>query len=484
MKYTIRTFIQSPKVAKECEEPSGKVIVRVRWNNKRNEVGLYVGAYANPIFWDAENQMPKRQTTHKHNGEAFRASLIREKINVCIDAVDAAFEHFDEEHKCPSNGEFKEQYYNELGLEAREIAKRKLTAKETISSVDRMRLSANLFDCLDAYMEEQMASGMWSEQTKKKYVTISNKLKEFDSGLTFDSLTYDTMIQFQSHLVTCGYCNSTTREVIKKFLTFLRRCSMGKNPIACIDKDVLDYECKLKDCGRTIKFLTADEFNRLYHCRFPSERQTWQRARDLFSFMVATGLRVSDLKELKRQNITNGCITLVAEKTDKVTTIPLNDISKAIIKKYEEVHFRDDLLLPIMSEQKINKYLKEAAEWAEITDTFSTSYKCGGQRIDEEFRKCDKISCHWARRTFVSLCLASGATMTEVRAITGHSSESAIKPYVGITMEERERATSMLDAVVKPKKGKRKRMKKADILSKLGEKLTAEQLQQLLEEVV
>lgn len=479
MKYTIRTFIQAPRCVKEGESPSGKVVIRVRWNGGRCEVGFFANAYANTDKWDTKLQRPFCKTSHTHNGKKIPSSVIRENIAALIDNIETAVTYFNESEKSPSQKEFKEYVYKQQGLTQTELILRRKRSKEKVSATESMRASRNIFDCIDAFIREKRECGEWGEASQTKYETLRNVLREFDARLDFDSLNLDKMIELQSFLIKRKYYNSTIREFFKRFNAFLHRCAIGEHPIAHVSKDALDFKCKLKDIpqSRGVFFLTKEELYKLYSCRFPSENQAWQRATDLFCFMAATSLRVSDIKKLKRSHIVGDRIdNSFMEKTDSRIIIPLNDISRSILKKYEEYQFKDDLALPIISEQKINEYLKKAAEWAGLTDTITIAHKCGSERIEETFRKCDKISCHWGRRTFVTIGLESGASSVEVRSITGHTTDAAMRPYVGLTMEEKINATAAIEsALQKCARGKlkEKATEKKELVEKISQLPTA-----------
>ena len=70
-------------------------------------------------------------------------------------------------------------------------------------------------------------------------------------------------------------------------------------------------------------------------------------------------------------------------KTADSLIIELNNHSKAILDKYKDVIFEDDKSLPVISNQKMNDYLKELAELAEINEPVRETYYKGNQRIEK-----------------------------------------------------------------------------------------------------
>ena len=118
----------------------------------------------------------------------------------------------------------------------------------------------------------------------------------------------------------------------------------------------------------------------------------------------------------------------------------LNDHSKAILEKYKDVHFENHMALPVISNQKMNDYLKELGELAEINEPVRETYYKGNERIDEVTPKYALLSTHAGRKTFISNALALGIPAPVVMKWTGHSDYKAMKPYIDIADDIRANA--------------------------------------------
>ena len=104
------------------------------------------------------------------------------------------------------------------------------------------------------------------------------------------------------------------------------------------------------------------------------------------------------------------------------------------------------MVLPVISNQKMNDYLKELGELAEINEPVRETYYKGNERIDEVTPKYALLSTHAgrrtfnaflkivndARRTFICNALALGIPAQVVMKWTGHSDYKAMKPYIDI----------------------------------------------------
>ena len=192
------------------------------------------------------------------------------------------------------------------------------------------------------------------------------------------------------------------------------------------------FKPKLKDTQKKIIFLTWKELNRLREFRIPPTKQALERVRDVFLFQCFTGLRYSDVFNLRRSDIKGDHIEVTTVKTSDSLIIELNDHSRAILEKYKDVEFENDRALPVITNQKMNDYLKELAELAEINEPVRQTYYKGNERIDEVTPKYALLGTHAGRRTFICNALALGIPPQVVMKWTGHSDYKAMKPYIDI----------------------------------------------------
>ena len=104
--------------------------------------------------------------------------------------------------------------------------------------------------------------------------------------------------------------------------------------------------------------------------------------------------------------------------------------------------------LPVISNQKMNDYLKELAELAEIDEPITQTYYMGKKRIDEVLPKYSLLGTHCGRRTFICNALSLGIPPQVVMKWTGHSDYSAMKPYIDIADEIKATAMEKFDLII------------------------------------
>src|SRR5690606_17723331 len=164
-------------------------------------------------------------------------------------------------------------------------------------------------------------------------------------------------------------------------------------------------------------YLSERELELLEETEFKSERL--QRVKDCFVFSCYTGLSYVDVKELTEDNIVKGIdnnywIYTKREKTDERVKVPLLPKAIEIIEKYRRLQEKDfmDFLLPVCSNQKTNKYLKEIVA------------SCGIHK---------NVTFHVARHTFATtVMLSNGVPIETVSKLLGHSKLTTTQLYARV----------------------------------------------------
>ncbi len=169
-------------------------------------------------------------------------------------------------------------------------------------------------------------------------------------------------------------CNNTTVKYLKNFKKIIRICLSN----GWIDKDpFVAHKTKLTEVIPA--FLTKEELEIITRKNFASERIS--QVRDIFLFSCYTGLAYADVKKLKRTEIMRGIdgqqwVFTSRQKTDTSSRIPLLPVALGIMNRYEE-HPQcivESRLLPVLSNQKMNAYLKEIADICGIQKAIHLSY--------------------------------------------------------------------------------------------------------------
>ena len=253
--------------------------------------------------------------------------------------------------------------------------------------------------------------------TYRKYEVTRRHLADFIhdkynlSDIPIREITPMFITDFELYLRTACKCGYNTAA---KFLLFLKSIIIVARNNGILTKDPFaNYKIQMKKVDRG--YLTEDEIKIILKKKMVSERL--EHVRDLFIFSCFTGLAYSDVANLHEENIRKSFdgklwIMTKRQKTNTDVNVPLLDIPKMILKKYKG-KLPNGKILPVISNQKLNAYLKEIADI------------CGIKK---------NLTFHLARHTFATTTtLAKGVPIETVSKMLGHTNIETTQIYARIT---------------------------------------------------
>ncbi len=180
-----------------------------------------------------------------------------------------------------------------------------------------------------------------------------------------------------------------------------------------------------------VEFLSQEEWERIMTKEFTIKRL--EVVRDIFCFCSLTDLAFIDVKQLNPSHLVadnNGTLWIrkPRQKTGNMCNIPLINSAKAVLEKYKghPECVKNNVLLPVLSNQKMNSYLKEIADLCLITK---------------------KLSTHVARHTAVTVVfLANNVSIENVAKMLGHSSTKMTQHYAKVLDSSILRDMQFVDA--------------------------------------
>jgi len=397
--------------------------MRVNFASKRIE--FTTGYRIDAAKWDADKQRVKNGCSNKLKQSA---SEINASLLEYYTEIQSIFKRFEVEDVKPTPEQIKVAF-NALHKPVSEEPKPK-----------KEGLPCDFFQVFDDFVEDCGRQNDWTDSTYEKFAAVKNHLTNFREGLTFEFFDERGLNDYVIYLRDVKEMRNTTIGKQLSFLKWFLRWAFKKGVHQNNAYD--SYKPKLKSTQKKIIFLTWDELNRLREFKIPSNKQALERVRDVFLFQCFTGLRYSDVFNLRRSDIKGDHIEVTTVKTSDSLIIELNNHSKAILDKYKDVAFEDDKVLPVITNQKMNDYLKELAEMAGIDEPVRQTYYKGNERIDDVTPKYALLGTHAGRRTFICNALALGIPPQVVMKWTGHSDYKAMKPYIDIADDIKANAMS------------------------------------------
>lgn len=323
--------------------------------------------------------------------------------------------------------------YPKLVIDALKTAKR--------PEVKREDPGVNLIDFIRQFVND--SRGTHKAGTLKVYTGLAAHLEEYQKAsrqkLTFDLIDIPQLRRINSYLTEDRGMNNVTAakqmSTLKTLLNYAR--TLYNIPVR---PDYRDYKVSRKDSDFEVITLTQDEFLSVYNLDL-SGNSRLDKARDVFCFACATGLRYSDLSQLRREHIRkDNTIRMTAAKTGQKLVIPLNPVSYSILQKYKG-QLRP---LPIISNQKTNDYIKEIGKLAGIDTPIEKVRVYGVKKVAETFPKYELLSIHVGRKSFITLSLEKGIQIQEVMALSGHTTYKAFRRYVDVN--DNRKKTVMAEA--------------------------------------
>lgn len=381
---SILFYIKRAKVNAQGLVP---IFQRITINRKRLDNST--GKYVDPEKWHSE--MSKMKGTSEEarslNGhlDQLKSKLLNIEKNLIKKDVPITFENFTNE----------------------------LTGKK-----ERERMLVPIFQEHNRKIKE-LVGQEYAAGTLERYETSLKHTKGFlnwkynITDINIEKIDHSFIMEYEFYLRSERKCaNNTAVKYIKNFHKIINQCLangwLNRDPFS-------NYKAKVKEVVR--EFLSEAEIEQMINKEFVSERL--ELVRDIFVFSCFTGLAYIDVKQLTPDNISLGIdgdkwIFQTRQKTDTPSKIPLLPMAQEIIDKYAgyPVCINEKRLLPILSNQKMNSYLKEIAD------------VCGIKK---------DLTFHIARHTFATtITLSNGVPIETVSKMLGHTNLKTTQHYAKI----------------------------------------------------
>ena len=370
------------------KDDSAPIYARITVDGKRAEISLK--RFTSVTYWDTRS---KRTTLRTSDGKA---------LNIYLDQV---YSDLLECHK-------------QLLGESRYVTAQSIKARYLGEDEQHKTLLQLVF-----YHNKNMVSVLKPGTLKNYFTTeryikryLKNKLKTDDVFLK--QLSYKFIIDFEQYLRTGKSINRSQplkNNGVMKHLERLKKMMNLALRLEWIEKDPF-VRFSLRFTKHQRAFLSQSELEVLESGQLSKEMH--QKTRDVFVFACYTGLSYIDVKLLSDDHIVRGIdgdywIFTKREKNDEAVKIPLLEKALAILKKYDqEPKSKQEKLLPVFSNQKINKYLKEVATILKINK---------------------RLTFHAARHTFATtVTLSNGVPIETVSKLLGHTKLSTTQIYARV----------------------------------------------------
>ena len=382
--FSILFFIKRKKLLKNGDAP---VYMRITVDGRFLEASLKRGV--NPKIW---NEKKQRSTGRD------RLSLeLNDYLDDTLTKILKIHQRFADEKKIINPKTILDEW-------AGRIEKPKMLCEEFRADNEKYRQRLEIGDVvLNTVLRNERAERYLGEFIRKKYKAEDIPFSAIDNAFVRDFHLFLRVDKKQEQNTANKYC-----KILKRIVTLaLDNKWMEVNPFQGV-------RFQAKATNR--QFLTEKELATIMNTTFTLDRLNV--VRDIFVFCALTGLSFSDVEGLKPEHVSvdddgNYWIHKARQKTKNVCSIPYLESARAIAEKYKghPLCEKRGVLLPVISNQRMNSYLGEIAGI------------CGINK---------PLTMHIARHSFACLALANGVSMEIIARMLGHSDIRTTKIYAKV----------------------------------------------------
>ncbi|MEP6262668.1 MAG: site-specific integrase [Gillisia sp.] len=381
----LRFYLKKSKTNSKGLTP---VIMRVTLDGKRSEINI--GRTVEPEKWHAKSE--------KMLGRSIEANDLNDYIELMRKKAKDVQKSFVENSEMLSLEKFVRRFKGE--------------------EKDKSKMVLEVFKEHNEQMDRLSEKNI-SKSIAKRYWTCYNHVEQFINEVynaddfRLKDIDHQFITRYEYFLKTKRECNhNSALKYVNNFKKIIRIALANQ----WMDRDPFyNYKVQFESVER--EFLNAEEVQQLIDKELHLDRL--KLVRDMFVFSCYTGLAYSDVKKLSREDITTGIdggkwIRIKRTKTKSLSSIPLLPVAEEIINRYQdhpEVK-KGNFILPVLSNQKSNAFLKEIAVMCEIKKSLTT---------------------HLARHTFATtITLTNGVPIETVSKMLGHKDLRTTQHYAKI----------------------------------------------------
>ena len=395
------------------------IFLTVFYNKQR--VKLSTNESIEPKYWNEETKRP-RVTKQFPTHPEFKTRL--DNLENMVNNILRTYQN-DNAGKLPTPETLKDLWTNIN-------APKKPTAKPL-----------TFFEYLDKFINDaptrivEKSGKPFTYNTIKGYTSLKNSLIEFTQKyrkykkLDFQHFDLDFYLDFQKFL------NEDKKLAVNTIGSRIKNLKSVLNNATEHDVNTfMDFKKKrfkvIKEDTDSI-YLTLQDLKDIEEVDLSADPKL-ERVRDLFLIGCWTGVRFSDLNQIRPERIEKDedgeFIEVRMQKTGNDISIPILPTVRRVMDKY-----KGDLPRPL-SNQKMNDYLKEIGKLAGLENQESKTLTKGGLRVTKTQPKYELMTTHTARRSFCTNNYLAGMDSISIMAISGHRSEREFLGYIKVTPRE------------------------------------------------
>jgi len=243
---------------------------------------------------------------------------------------------------------------------------------------------------------------MYHAATIKSYRSNLSKLQRFSQKIKIEDIDRNFLLAFQKHMIVDLKNRTST---YNKSLTFVRTMLNHAKREGIIKQNKAFENFKISKTYGNRAYLSPNELKKLHAYYHETNLKGVKNVLGYFLFACYTGLRFSDIQDLRPSDIQNDIIVIEQHKTGTQVKIPLINKAKELTSFYTS---KDKRIFESISNQKTNDHLKRIAKDCNINK---------------------RLSFHVARHTFATLGLTLGIPLEVISKLLGHTDIKTTQIY-------------------------------------------------------
>ena len=361
---------------------------------------------------------------------------------------------------------------DDIVLKDEREAERKRLEEERRKEEEAKRMTLNKF--IEQFQEDVESGARQTDKgTNYSYATVKsikqalNQFKYFQEETKtvydFNDIDMSFYYKFTSYLKNKKYSVNSIGKCIKelKAVMYIAEIEGHHSNNAWKDKKFKGTRIEIDSI-----YLTREELDKMMSVDLSKYDEGRTLARDIFMVGVWTAQRVSDYNNIRKEDFNTLTKNVMKEeddpknpgkkkawieqeevtylnvrqkKTGAKVSVPCNSQLKAILERY-------DYQLPHLEDQVINRYIKDVARDAGLTELVEIETTKGGTPKKIKVEKYKLIHTHTARRTGATLMYLAGVDVYDIMKVTGHTSPAMLKKYIRAdSLEVVEKLTNKYD---------------------------------------
>lgn len=377
--------------------PSNQIRLRVTFSGHR--VDISTGLSYDPDKWVDGKAKPNTKNQNRQSATEVNNSIAR-----MVQVVDDYFVRCDLQGISPS-------------VDA---------LKKTCSSSNSKAKSLTFSQVFSEFVISENAVRKFSESRLKSLSWFRKTIETEYENLSIRDITTEWVVAAKNKMAE-SYLDSSLSLMQINFNMFLKYTNKRNLTNVAVRETNIKIK-KIKEDAQI--YLEDDELQRIRDVELTDP--TLDYYRDVFVFACYSGLRISDIRRLKKSDVANDKITKDTLKTGKVLHIELNKFTQHLFDKYSQL-FPDSKKLFALPISTINNiHLKEIGRIAKVDKMVTIVKYKSGKKIEITKPKYEHLSSHAARRTFVVQCLELGIPPLVIIKWTGHANLTQLAPYIAV----------------------------------------------------